>query len=43
MTVLASALDTGGPDYASHRAAMLEKRAPPAPAHPPARARGGAK
>ncbi|CAM5331812.1 acyl-CoA carboxylase subunit beta [Streptomyces tanashiensis] len=43
MTVLASALDTGGPDYASHRSAMLEKLAALDAEHARALAGGGEK
>ncbi|MFI8963844.1 acyl-CoA carboxylase subunit beta [Streptomyces sp. NPDC053493] len=43
MTVLASALDTGGPDYAAHRAAMLEKLAALDAEHAKALAGGGEK
>ncbi|MFE1234459.1 acyl-CoA carboxylase subunit beta [Streptomyces sp. NPDC058745] len=43
MTVLASALDTGGPDYAAHRAAMLDKLAALDTEHAKALAGGGEK
>ncbi|GGU02851.1 acyl-CoA carboxylase subunit beta [Streptomyces lateritius] len=43
MTVLASALDTGGPDYAAHRAAMLGRLAALDAEHAKALAGGGEK
>ncbi|QGZ50264.1 acyl-CoA carboxylase subunit beta [Streptomyces sp. QHH-9511] len=43
MTVLASALDTGGPDYAAHRAAMLGRLAALDAEHARALAGGGEK